>query len=599
MKWLSDNFVCKKCRTVPKNHQFQFKNVGLATTISHLCDCHKQPNCPLLPATRSNIEKSTNHKANIDYSINVSLVLACQTVGIGQREASKFLAVLGLTNDRKVLGNTWSKIEEFVCKTERKLCEELVEQKLRREIELTPQDDAFPLPQVDSCKDMGWNKKGCGKSYNADSGQHLSVDPRTNKVIHFEFVNRGCFKCSRKMKHPPGEECPRNYPESGSSKGMESYAAGKALKKLFYEKKVIVRTVVIDNDSTTKAILSHRTNEKGSRGELPPEHPPLTFRSDKNHQVRCFGKHVWALARQPKKTCILTKVDAKRLKRNFPYFIFSGPSREFDEWQKSSRAVYKHVFDDHSLCGTWCSARKLTVDERKKQGMFFYDLREHADLFAQVESAVDLYFQEELLREVHHSFSTNKCESLNAKIARHLPKNKYLQGTFGAEGRVCLAICLDSVGHEGTFSVLGSLLGLPWMTCSRESLSLIDKKHGYESKYKKRQEVRQKRAKKAREKIQEEIKKEHIDKKRGRAYRSGIAVTVAKGEKKDGENHVEDNDKKTKKTEKICTLCHKKGHLTSRSKSCAYHQQWLEKRKGKCSVCVSSKNQYLLKPWSY
>lgn len=234
---------------------------------------------------------------------------------------------------------------------------------------------------------------------------------------------------------------------------------------------------------------------------LPPNHPPILFVSDKNHRVRSFGKSVFALAAQPKKTCVLTSLDAKRLKRYFSYYTFGSQDEDsLQKWMSRGGSVYEHLFDDHKLCGSWCPVRKMTEEEQKDKKKKYYHKRKDMKLYLQLKRLLDPFFERKVLKSVFHYYTTNKCESLNMSIARLFPKNKYLQGTFSGEGRVCLAVVVDSIGFEKGLCMVQKEVGLPWLRCQKTSLMGIDWRNEQDLAYHAKKEVRARKAQLVRKK---------------------------------------------------------------------------------------------------
>ena len=68
------------------------------------------------------------------------------------------------------------------------------------------------------------------------------------------------------------------------------------------------------------------------------------------------------------------------------------------------------------------------------------------ELYNKIKEVTAPYFTKESLKEIHHSYSTNKCESLNYVVTKFLPKDKHLQGTICAKGCVYLAVAINSDG---------------------------------------------------------------------------------------------------------------------------------------------------------
>ena len=145
-------------------------------------------------------------------------------------------------------------------------------------------------------------------------------------------MNKLCRKCDKMNEVHKPLFCPKNY--TGSSKGMEAEGALRAFKQI-HANGIKIGTVVLDDDSTTKAYLSHSWEDmkvsdkdwlryknnakKQDKGKLPMEIPPLIFLADRNHRVRCFGGVLFRLAYAPMKTSQVSRADAHRLKKNIAY----------------------------------------------------------------------------------------------------------------------------------------------------------------------------------------------------------------------------------------------------------------------------------------
>jgi hypothetical protein len=93
-------------------------------------------------------------------------------------------------------------------------------------------------------------------------------------------------------------------------------------------------------------------------GQLPFDHPALTFLADLMHIIHCFGKYVFGLANAPTSTSTCTMVDAYRLKTNFGYWLLRFHKEPFDIFAAKFKAVVEHHFNNHVHCDDWCSMKK-------------------------------------------------------------------------------------------------------------------------------------------------------------------------------------------------------------------------------------------------
>ena len=98
---------------------------------------------------------------------------------------------------------------------------------------------------------------------------------------------------------------------------MESDAALNLYESLFYDskKKIVLKSIVSDDDSTMRALLKHPKNHK--RGKLNPEIPEPTWLADPSHRTKVVAKYIFNLATLPKIKSTCTKIDAVRVKKDF------------------------------------------------------------------------------------------------------------------------------------------------------------------------------------------------------------------------------------------------------------------------------------------
>ena len=100
---------------------------------------------------------------------------------------------------------------------------------------------------------------------------------------------------------------------------MESDAAPHLYKRLFLDndKKVVLKAIVVDDDSSMRALLRHPHDN--SKEKLPLETPESEWLADPSHRTKIVAKPFYALAYLPKSQSTCTNVDAMRLKRYFGY----------------------------------------------------------------------------------------------------------------------------------------------------------------------------------------------------------------------------------------------------------------------------------------
>jgi len=151
---------------------------------------------------------------------------------------------------------------------------------------------------------MGWNKQSSGTKCDSTSGHGFVLGSQTKKILQFKVMSKSCSRCSlaaaRKVEVKP-QACPKNY--EGSSKSMETEAIFRMVIEAHDELGFCIKTIILDDDSTTKANLKHRLHI-----------PEPKFLADFNHRVKVVGKSIYNLAKMPQKDSKVTKAMAERIK---------------------------------------------------------------------------------------------------------------------------------------------------------------------------------------------------------------------------------------------------------------------------------------------
>jgi hypothetical protein len=243
---------------------------------------------------------------------------------------------------------------------------------------------------------------------------------------------------------------------------------------------VLYEIIVMDDDSSTENILKWNYvdafdaklidmipttpagNKKVDNGKLPLTHPPILRLADHNHRNRCMAGKFYNLARAAKKVSKCSTADAEGLKRNMTYALHEYKSHDFATFKKMSWAVLFHHFNVHDDCGAWCRSLKYKENPEELKKLHYRSKEEHPELYAQLLEIIETYCSDAALKDVHHLWPTNKCESINAFISKFVNKTKHLCRTIVGKARTYLAISLDSVGYEAYYRTLFHLLDLDY-----------------------------------------------------------------------------------------------------------------------------------------
>jgi hypothetical protein len=149
-------------------------------------------------------------------------------MGGGPTEAALLGGMLNIGTH--TLRDQFQRIELEICKVERSLGEEILDQNRKEEMRLT-EEDIIKQWQADGSTygtgragitvsgDARWDKRTCGRIYNSESGLHLICGALlSNKCLAVEVMSKPCSACQCQRIHDKLFECPKNY--ARSSKGM-------------------------------------------------------------------------------------------------------------------------------------------------------------------------------------------------------------------------------------------------------------------------------------------------------------------------------------------------------------------------------------------
>jgi hypothetical protein len=236
--------------------------------------------------------------------------------------------------------------------------------------------------------DGGWDQRASGKAYNSAAGRHVSVGGQTNKVC-------ALVKCEKGKPHPM-DLCANPDKYARSSKAMEATDAVATVLDIWINcSNAYVAAIVTKEDSSTRSKLSHSMadlvaagkmaeadrrykpkvegrvgSKKDDHGMLPLEHPEPDKLSEPGHFVKNYNGelYVWAGAAKAKsQTC---KANAMRLSRNLSYMLEQykrGTANcTFEKFERAAKASFKHHWNDHQFCGSWCKAKDWNEMEKDK-----------------------------------------------------------------------------------------------------------------------------------------------------------------------------------------------------------------------------------------
>lgn len=183
--------------------------------------------------------------------------------------------------------------------------------------------------------DMGWSRRGTGRSYDSLNGYGAIIGFLSKKVLDYSSRNRKCKRCE--LGQPKNtHDCRKNF--SGSAKSMEPSVGNELINHstILRETGLAVRVVIGDEDSATIAAVRKDNAQK------------IFKLADSNHLQKHFGSELYALRNRYKEMRRCETIP--HLKKCFAYAVSQnqGSSRELAE---TLRSIPNHFFNDHSNCG--------------------------------------------------------------------------------------------------------------------------------------------------------------------------------------------------------------------------------------------------------
>ena len=279
--------------------------------------------------------------------------------------------------------------------------------------------------------DMGWQKRSSGRKYDSASGVGAMIGNETGKIVDYGVKSKDCRICAfweNKNEEPPVHECYKNH--FSSSRSMESAVAGEIVQRLEAGGEVKLRTLVMDDDSTTIARI---------RSELGRD---VEKWSDVLHVKRHLQGALYKL--QARHKALTTETIRYLLDKCFSYAVHQNKNKPKD-LEKALKAIVPHAFGDHSQCGSWCQYLADPASYRHKYLPNGRDL--HGD---HLQSDLSQIFDDlsKNAQKIAPCASTNANESLNNMVRAHANKAHHLCGSGSLKARVDCTVALKNEGDS-------------------------------------------------------------------------------------------------------------------------------------------------------
>jgi hypothetical protein len=197
-------------------------------------------------------------------------MLALHSQGKGERDAAAFAGMMNLALCH--LSNCWEKMEEELCVSIIAIITQIVEENLEEEINLTEGAGSVTYHQgkvgIYVQVDARWDQRSSGQKYDSDSGTALICGNLSGKCVGMECMIR---RSSAKQKNysifsKDTNPCQMQILQIKTSKAslppqlcwiFERYGSEGSFQNCKPSKHNNILTYVMDDDSSTKAILRH------------------------------------------------------------------------------------------------------------------------------------------------------------------------------------------------------------------------------------------------------------------------------------------------------------------------------------------------------
>ena len=95
------------------------------------------------------------------------------------------------------------------------------------------------------------------------------------------------------------------------------------------------------------------------------------------------------------------------------FAVHEHKSNDFLTFKKSVWAVLHHHFGSHETCGDWCPWLRNEDNPEELKKLFYRSKIKDVEMYQQILEIWETYCCDKALRDIHHEWHTNKCESMN------------------------------------------------------------------------------------------------------------------------------------------------------------------------------------------
>ncbi|XP_046587819.1 uncharacterized protein LOC124292972 [Neodiprion lecontei] len=276
--------------------------------------------------------------------------------------------------------------------------------------------------------DMGWSKRGNGRSYDSLNGYGAIIGFFSGKVLDFATRNRKCKFCDA-GRSKEDHDCRLNF--QGSAKAMEPDVGVESVNRSTVVKDagLNVRVLIGDEDSSTIAAVRRGNSQQ------------IFKLADTNHLRKHFVSELYELQKTYKE--MKKKEAIPHLKKCFGYAVAQNKGKSV-ELANCLRSIPDHFFNRHDNCGHWCLRR---CDSSGVQKVVFQD----PGLYEKLNGIFTKYANNAAKFSVAASSQAN--ESLNNIMSHKAPKNRCYSLSEWADFRFSSAVCNKNEGDSYLLAV--------------------------------------------------------------------------------------------------------------------------------------------------
>lgn len=350
-------------------------------------------------------------------------------VGMGETDVNEWLSVLNVpplarstvkARERE-MGPNFEAIAEDSCQKALHLEQAMSSENTR--------DRSGPV-QLTASYDMGWTRRGSGRTYNSMSGHGSLIGQHSGKVIAYGSRITTCRYCEvaeREHREANPHHCRRNW--NGSSKAMEA-SVGVELCQKTRSDQAELKTIVMDDDTTT---LAHLRKDYDT---------DVTKWSDTSHAKKTLTNSLFKLGAKHK---ILTNNKNKVINyiRTCYGYVLAQHKGDVEGVQSGLRQIVPHMFGEHTACGQWCRHEREQADYRHRSLPRGHDLSDPG-LREDLTNLLEIHARN--ANRLAPCGSTKANESFNNTMRSKNPKSRHYCSSESYSFRLGAATSQKNIG---------------------------------------------------------------------------------------------------------------------------------------------------------